>query len=137
MQKPNRRRRWLSGLLFLTLALLLSAVAAGWLVLRRTVPPLEGQLRLPGLAAPVEILFDAQAVPHIYARDSDDAWTALGCPHRAGYAEWRHAEARLLAGEAPTAVADTIRSAAASASGHVPLVAAIRALADRAVTTML
>ena len=60
MQNPNRRRRWLSGLLFLTLALLLSAVAAGWLVLRRTVPALEGQLRLPGLAAPVEILFDGQ-----------------------------------------------------------------------------
>ena len=61
-----------------------------------------------------------------------DAWTALGCPHRAGYAEWRHAEARLLAGEPPTAVADTIRSAAAAAAGHVPLLAAIRALADRA-----
>jgi len=81
MQKPNRRRRWLSGLLFLTLALLLSAVAAGWLVLSRTVPPLEGQLRLAGLAAPVEILFDAQAVPHIYARDPDDAWSALGFLH--------------------------------------------------------
>jgi DNA-binding CsgD family transcriptional regulator len=61
-----------------------------------------------------------------------DAWFALGCPHRAGYAEWRHAEARLLAGQAPTAVADTVRSAAASATGHVPLLAAIRGLAGRA-----
>jgi DNA-binding NarL/FixJ family response regulator len=61
-----------------------------------------------------------------------DAWVALGCPHRAGYAEWRHAEARLLAGEPPAAVADTIRSAAAAAAGHVPLATAIRALADRA-----
>src|SRR5262245_39843435 len=81
MQKTNRRRRWLSGLLFLTLVLLVSAVAAGWVVLRRTVPPLEGQFRLPGLAAPVEILFDAQAVPHIYSRDPDDAWTAVGFLH--------------------------------------------------------
>ena len=61
-----------------------------------------------------------------------DAWAALGCPHRAGYAGWRHAEARLLAGEPPAAVADTIRSAAAAAAGHAPLLAAIRALADRA-----
>jgi DNA-binding CsgD family transcriptional regulator/tetratricopeptide (TPR) repeat protein len=61
-----------------------------------------------------------------------DAWVDLGCPHRAGYAGWRHAEARLLAGEAPVAVVDTIRSAAAAAAGHVPLLAAIRAVADRA-----
>jgi DNA-binding CsgD family transcriptional regulator/tetratricopeptide (TPR) repeat protein len=61
-----------------------------------------------------------------------DAWTALGCPHRASYAGWRHAEARLLAGEPPAAVADTIRAAAAAAAGHVPLLTSIRALADRA-----
>jgi DNA-binding CsgD family transcriptional regulator len=61
-----------------------------------------------------------------------DAWAALGCPHRVGYAGWRHAEARLLAGEPPTAVTETIRSAAAAAAGHVPLLEAIRALADRA-----
>jgi tetratricopeptide (TPR) repeat protein len=28
-------------------------------------------------------------------------WEDLGCPHRAGYAWWRHAEARLLAGQPP------------------------------------
>jgi DNA-binding CsgD family transcriptional regulator len=59
-----------------------------------------------------------------------DAWDALGCPHRAGYAWWRGAEARLLAGEPPAAVADTIRAAAAA--GHAPLLGGIRALADRA-----
>jgi ATP/maltotriose-dependent transcriptional regulator MalT len=61
-----------------------------------------------------------------------DAWNALGCPHRAGYAWWRAAEARLLAGEPPAAVSDTIRTAAAAAAGHAPLLGAIRALADRA-----
>lgn len=60
------------------------------------------------------------------------AWADLGCPHRAAYAWWRYAEGRLLAGEPPAAVADTVRSAAAAAAGHVPLLAAIRALADRA-----
>jgi DNA-binding NarL/FixJ family response regulator len=61
-----------------------------------------------------------------------DAWAALGCLHRAGYTEWRHAEARLLAGEPPAAVTDTIRSAATAAAGHAPLLAVIWALADRA-----
>jgi ATP/maltotriose-dependent transcriptional regulator MalT len=61
-----------------------------------------------------------------------DAWDALGCPHRAAYSGWRHAETRLLAGEPPAAVADTVRANAAAAAGHAPLLAAIRALADRA-----
>ena len=61
-----------------------------------------------------------------------DAWDALGCPHRAAYAGWRHAEARLLAGEPPAAVADTVRSAAVAAAGHAPLLSAIHALAERA-----
>jgi DNA-binding CsgD family transcriptional regulator/tetratricopeptide (TPR) repeat protein len=61
-----------------------------------------------------------------------DAWAALGVPHRAGYAGWRQAEARLLAGEPPAAVTDTLRSAAVAADEHVPLLAAIHALADRA-----
>jgi DNA-binding CsgD family transcriptional regulator len=61
-----------------------------------------------------------------------DAWAALGCPHRAAYALWRHAEARLLTGELPAAVAATIRDAAGAAAWHVPLQAAVRALAERA-----
>src|SRR5207244_572302 len=59
-------------------------------------------------------------------------WEDLGCPHRAGYAWWRHAEARLLAGQPPTAAAASLRAAAAAADGHVPLRSAIRALAERA-----
>jgi tetratricopeptide (TPR) repeat protein len=61
-----------------------------------------------------------------------DAWGALGCRHRAAYAWWRHAEARLLSGDPSAAVAETVRDAAATAAGHVPLLAAIRALAERA-----
>ncbi len=45
------------------------------------MPTLDGQLRLAGLQAPVEILFDAYAVPHVYARDPDDAWMAVGYLH--------------------------------------------------------
>jgi DNA-binding CsgD family transcriptional regulator len=59
-------------------------------------------------------------------------WDDLGCPHRAGYAWWRHAEARLLAGQPPAAAAVSLRAAAAAADGHAPLLSAIHALAERA-----
>jgi penicillin amidase len=42
---------------------------------------LEGQLKLAGLAAPVEVLFDQAGIPHIYARDAEDAWLTLGYLH--------------------------------------------------------
>src|SRR5215471_7538761 len=59
-------------------------------------------------------------------------WEDIGCPHRAAYAWWRHAEARLLAGQPPAAAATAIRAAAFAAREHAPLLAAVHALADRA-----
>jgi DNA-binding CsgD family transcriptional regulator/tetratricopeptide (TPR) repeat protein len=76
--------------------------------------------RLAGVSDP--------AVWHASAK----TWEDLGCPHRAGYAWWRHAEATLLAGEPPTAAAVSLRAAAAAADGHAPLLSAIHALAERA-----
>jgi hypothetical protein len=52
------------------------------------------------------------------------AWDDLGCPHDAGYARWRQAEAHLAAGHR-TAAATALRDAAA-ADGHAPLQAKIR-----------
>ncbi len=60
------------------------------------------------------------------------AWQDLGCPHRAGYAWWRQAEAQLDAGQPAAAAAGPLRAAAAAAGGHAPLLAQIRTLADRA-----
>jgi len=60
------------------------------------------------------------------------AWRDLGCPHRAGYALWRQAEALLDAGQPAAAAATSLRAAAAAADGHAPLLAEIRKLADRA-----
>ena len=59
-------------------------------------------------------------------------WEGLGCPHRAGYAWWRQAEAQLDAGQPATAAAGVLRAAAVAADGHAPLLAQIRALAQRA-----
>ena len=60
------------------------------------------------------------------------AWQDLNCPHRAGYAWWRQAEAQLDAGQPAAAAAGPLRAAAAAADGHAPLLAQIRALAERA-----
>ena len=60
------------------------------------------------------------------------AWQDLSCPHRAAYAWWRQAEAQLDAGQPAAAAAGPLRAAAGSADGHAPLLAAIRALAERA-----
>ena len=45
------------------------------------------------------------------------AWADLGCPHRAGYAWWRQAQAQLDAGQPATAAAGVLRAAAAAADG--------------------
>ncbi len=60
------------------------------------------------------------------------AWQDLGCPHRAGYAWWRQAEAQRDAGQPAAAAVGALRAAAAAAGGHAPLLAQIRALAERA-----
>jgi DNA-binding CsgD family transcriptional regulator/tetratricopeptide (TPR) repeat protein len=60
------------------------------------------------------------------------AWQDLGCPHRAGYAWWRQAQAQLDAGQPAITAAHALHAAAAAADGHEPLLAQIRALAQRA-----
>jgi DNA-binding CsgD family transcriptional regulator len=65
-------------------------------------------------------------------RAAAETWEGLGCPHRAGYARWRQAQAQLDAGQPATAAAGALRAAAAAADGHAPLLAQIRALAERA-----
>lgn len=60
---------------------LVGLALTAWLTLRRGVPVFEGERRLAGLQAPVEILVDGHGVPHIYARDPEDAWMAVGYLH--------------------------------------------------------
>jgi penicillin amidase len=42
---------------------------------------LDGELRVPGLAAPVAVLRDAEGVPHLRAATAADAWFAQGYVH--------------------------------------------------------
>lgn len=69
-------------LLVVVLALLLVAAGGGgWWWASQPVPALGGELAFPGLRGPVEVVFDGHAVPHVYARDPDDAWFAAGVLH--------------------------------------------------------
>jgi penicillin G amidase len=67
-------------LLILTVGLLL-LVGAAWWWARGSLPRVNGEWALPGLSAPVEVIADQHLVPHIYARDPEDAWFAAGVLH--------------------------------------------------------
>ncbi|MEW5947135.1 MAG: penicillin acylase family protein [bacterium] len=45
------------------------------------VPVIEGTVRLPGLKENVRVLRDRYGIPHIFARDEEDAYYALGFVH--------------------------------------------------------
>jgi penicillin amidase len=68
-------------LVVLTIVLVIAAGFGGWWWVRGSLPILDGQITLPGLRAPVEVLTDAHGVPAVYAHDQDDAWFAAGALH--------------------------------------------------------
>jgi len=61
--------------------LLLVAATAAWLYLHESLPVIEGELRTKGAQGEVEILRDAEGIPHIFAKSDSDAWFALGYAH--------------------------------------------------------
>ena len=66
------------------LALLLLAVAAtgaGFLWMRGSLPAIDGERSVSGLARPVEIVRDRHGVPHVLAENEEDALFALGYVH--------------------------------------------------------
>ncbi len=62
-------------------ALLVVVAAGGWLYLRTSLPKTRGTVVLPGLRQSVDVVRDANDVPHIYAKDKADAIFALGYVH--------------------------------------------------------
>ena len=66
------------------LALLLlaaGATGAGYLWIRGSLPVIDGERAVPGLAAPVEIVRDRHGIPHVLAGSEEDALFALGYVH--------------------------------------------------------
>jgi penicillin G amidase len=55
--------------------------AGGYAYLRRSLPDIDGTLTVAGLSAPIEIIRDRDAVPHIFASDKRDGLFGLGYVH--------------------------------------------------------
>src|SRR5262249_25882373 len=60
--------------------ILIGAVVA-YVLLRRSLPQVNGEVRLAGLTAAVDIIRDADAIPHIFAANKNDALFGLGYVH--------------------------------------------------------
>src|ERR1700732_4758292 len=45
---------------------------------RSVLAQIEGEIKVPGLKEPVEVLRDKWGVPHIYAKNADDLFFAQG-----------------------------------------------------------
>ncbi len=63
------------------LGLVAIAGIAGWLWLRTSLPQTQGTIALDGVTANVDVMRDANGVPHIFAARAEDAFFALGYVH--------------------------------------------------------
>lgn len=63
--------------------LLLAAIAGGfvWYLAARSLPDYNGHYSVPGITAPVEIVRDSHAVPHIFGKTDADVLFGLGFSH--------------------------------------------------------
>ena len=68
-------------LLALIVAVSLALATGAFLHLRRSLPQVDGEIRLAGVEAPIEILREANGIPHIYARSLADVYFGLGFVH--------------------------------------------------------
>ena len=73
--------RALARSLLALIVLVLLAAGGAYFYLQRSLPQTEGTLRVAGPHAPIEILRDAYGIPHIFARNTEDAAFGLGFVH--------------------------------------------------------
>ncbi len=79
--------RWALGLILVLALLPVAGAVALWFHLSWNQPSMSGTAALAGLRAPVTVVRDGNAVPHVFADHMEDAYFALG---------WLHAEDRLF-----------------------------------------
>lgn len=63
------------------IVLLVVLVAAGLWYRSASQPRIDGRMTIAGPAASIDIVRDAEGIPHIYAQSTDDAYFALGFVH--------------------------------------------------------
>lgn len=74
-------RRVLVRIVTALLVLVILVVASGYIVLRRSLPAFDEDAQVPGIAGPVEIVRDADAIPHVFASSKLDGLFGLGYVH--------------------------------------------------------
>jgi len=73
--------RWLVRLGSLAVALTVCMVLVAWYVGSRSIPDYDADWTVPGLSAPVEIVRNTSAVPHIFGETDADVFYGLGFAH--------------------------------------------------------
>src|SRR5689334_5036533 len=73
--------RMLLKALAVVLVLVALAAAGGRHYLRRSLPQIDGTITVAGASAPIDIVRDADAIPHIFASTKADALFGLGYVH--------------------------------------------------------
>ncbi len=76
-----RSARWAAYVALGLVLLLLVVAVTGVVVVRRPLPEYAGELELPGLSAPVDVLRDDNGIPQLYADSLDDLLMAQGFVH--------------------------------------------------------
>ncbi|MGB3392466.1 MAG: penicillin acylase family protein [Stenotrophomonas sp.] len=100
--------RWLLRLSGVLLLLVLLALGTVWLLLRGSLPQLQGELALPGLDAPVAIARDGNGMVTVEAANERDMARALGYVH----AQERYFEMDLMRRAAAGELAELFGAAA-------------------------
>jgi penicillin amidase len=75
LRKVFRAIKWLVGGL---LVILIVGAIAGYISMRGSLPQLDGEIAIKGPSAPITIVRDKNAVPHITAATMNDAYFAVG-----------------------------------------------------------
>ena len=73
--------KWAAGISTGLVLVLLVALVLVYVMIRRPLPQLDGQIQLPGLTGSVEVIRDGHGIPQIYADTTSDLMRAQGYVH--------------------------------------------------------
>ena len=76
-----RKPRWLLFAAIVVVLALVGLAGVSAATVRRSYPQIDGEISLPGLNGPVEVLRDGLGVAHVYADNADDLFEAQGYVH--------------------------------------------------------
>ena len=67
--------RWIKRILYFVGSIVLLAAIVATIYLASLKPQYSGSLQINGLQFATEVLFDSYGIPHIYAKNEEDACT--------------------------------------------------------------